>query len=71
MNKNATHLEQVVHRTCAACGHVTHYHAHNLSRTQLAMLEALRCEECGKSNAVIMMCAYDPGALMHLTPLPG
>ena len=66
MSQTASHVAQVIHRTCAGCGHVTHYDGSHLNEEELAALQKLNCEECGYSEAVIMMTDHETG----ISPAP-
>ena len=70
MSPKATHIAQVIHRTCAGCGYVTHYDGSALTPEQLGALQSLSCEECGHSEAVIMMTDHEPATPYALAPLP-
>lgn len=70
MSHKATHIEQIVHRTCTGCGHVMHYEGSRLDREQLDVLRSLACEKCGESEAVIMMTEREPNMRFALSPLP-
>jgi hypothetical protein len=70
MSQKATHIAQVIHRTCAGCGHVTHYDGSALTSEQLGALQALSCEKCGHSQAVIMMTDQAPAMSFTFAPLP-
>ena len=70
MSQKATHIAQVIHRTCAGCGHVTHYDGSALTPEQLGALQSLSCEKCGHSQAVIMMTDHDPAMSSTFAPLP-
>jgi hypothetical protein len=70
MNQQATHFAQVIHRTCASCGHVTHYDASGLCPEQFSALQMLTCNECGHSDAVIMLTDQEAGIRFTLAELP-
>jgi hypothetical protein len=70
MSQKATHIAQVIHRTCAGCGHVTHYDGSALTPEQLEALQSLSCEECGYSEAVIMIADHEPATPLMFAPLP-
>jgi hypothetical protein len=61
MTQQASHIAQVIHRTCAGCGHVTCHDGSGLDVEQLAALQSLNCEKCGHSEAVIMLTDHEPG----------
>jgi hypothetical protein len=61
MSQKASHIAQVIHRTCAGCGHVTHYDGSDLNAEELAALQLLNCEKCGYSEAVIMLTDHEVG----------
>lgn len=63
-------VEKVIHRTCTGCGHVMHYDGSLLDRERLDALRSQACEECGESEAVIMMTESDPNMRFALSPLP-
>lgn len=71
MSGQAMHNEQVVHRTCAGCGRVSHYDGSRLDGVQLSRLQSMECEECGSTSAVLMMTQWDPSTAFALEPLPG
>jgi hypothetical protein len=70
MSQKATHIAQVIHRTCAGCGNVTHYDGSALTPEQFGTLQSLSCEECGHSEAVIMMTDHEPAMSFTFAPLP-
>jgi hypothetical protein len=70
MSQKATHIAQVIHRTCAGCGHVTHYDGSALTSERLGALQSLSCEKCGHPEAVIMMTDHEPATSVTFAPLP-
>lgn len=70
MGTSTIPVAQVIHRTCAGCGDVTHYDGTDLRSEQLAALPSLICEKCGASEAVIMMTEAEPATRFAFVPLP-
>lgn len=70
MSLTSDHVAKVVHRTCTGCGHVMHYDGSLLDRERLEALRSQACDECGESDAVIMMTESDPNMRFALSSLP-
>ena len=70
MTQKATHIAQVIHRTCAGCGNVTYYDGSTLTPQQLGALQSLSCEKCGYSEAVIMLTDHESATSFTIAPLP-
>jgi formate dehydrogenase maturation protein FdhE len=70
MSHATDRIDQIVHRTCTGCGHVMHYDGSLLDRERMDALRSQACEECGESEAVIMMTECDPSMRFALSPLP-
>jgi predicted nucleic-acid-binding Zn-ribbon protein len=70
MHKDTISAGQVIHRTCIGCGHVSHYSAQGIKPEQLNAIQNQKCEDCGESEAVLMMTGRNLAAIFEVKPIP-